>query len=112
TTLQSGEYQKQDHFIERLLEEGFSSTDLASALIHLLKGSEETPARAQRTADPGRPERTDRRDRERNDDHRAPRYENRERGERPQRFDRRDERPARAFGAPISRTARPKAISP
>ncbi len=36
TTLTSGEYKKQDHLIERLLEEGFSSTDIASALIHHL----------------------------------------------------------------------------
>jgi len=114
-TLQSGEYPKQDHLIERLLEDGFSSTDLASALMHLLKGSEETPARPQRTEDYERPDRTDHppeRDRfrdgsrERHDGRRAPRYESRERSERPQRFDRRDERPARA-GAPSTASARP-----
>jgi len=38
TTLKSGEFKKQDHLIERLLEEGFSSTDIASALIHQLQG--------------------------------------------------------------------------
>jgi ATP-dependent RNA helicase DeaD len=115
-TLQGGEYQKQDHLIERLLEEGFSSTDLASALIHLLKGGEETPARVQRTEDYERPDRTDRPPererfrtgpRDRHDDRRAPRYESRERSERPQRFDRRDERPARA-GAPSTASARPE----
>jgi ATP-dependent RNA helicase DeaD len=115
TTLQSGEYPKQDHLIERLLEEGFNSTDLASALIHLLKSGEETPARPPRTEDYERPERTDRppergrfRDgpRDRVEDRRAPRYESRERNERPQRFDRREDRPMRA-GAPISRSARP-----
>ena len=43
-TLQSGEFVKQDHLIERLLEEGFSSTDIASALIHQLQASEPAPA--------------------------------------------------------------------
>lgn len=35
-TLQTGQYKKQDHLIEVLLEEGFTSTDIASALIHHL----------------------------------------------------------------------------
>jgi ATP-dependent RNA helicase DeaD len=39
-TLKSGDYKKQDHIIERLLEEGFSSTDIASALMHQLQGGE------------------------------------------------------------------------
>src|SRR5436190_7306553 len=39
-TLQSGDFKRQDHVVERLLEEGFSSTDIASALIHLLQTSE------------------------------------------------------------------------
>ncbi|MCU0783710.1 MAG: DEAD/DEAH box helicase [Verrucomicrobia bacterium] len=116
-TLQSGEYQKQDQLIERLLEEGFNSTDLASALIHLLKSGGETSARAPRTEKYERPDRPERPHREsfrdgprqRQDDRRAPRYESRERFERPQRFaDRREERPARATGAPISRSARPE----
>jgi len=115
-TLQSGEYQKQDQLIERLLEEGFNSTDLASALIHLLKSGEETPARQPRTEEYERPDRPDRPHREgfrdgprqRHDDRRAPRYESRERFERPQRFaDRREERPARAIGAPSTASARP-----
>lgn len=42
-TLTSGEYRKQDHLIERLLEEGFTSTDIASALIHHLQGADEEP---------------------------------------------------------------------
>ncbi len=42
-TLQSGEFQKQDHLIEVLLEEGFTSTDIASALIHLLQREETRP---------------------------------------------------------------------
>ena len=43
-TLQSGEFKRQDHLIERLLEEGFTSTDIASALIHHLQSGEANPA--------------------------------------------------------------------
>ena len=39
-TLQSGEFKRQDQLIERLLEEGFSSTDIASALMHHLQGGD------------------------------------------------------------------------
>src|SRR4051794_15876833 len=39
-TLRSNEFKRQDHLIERLLEEGFSSTDIASALLHHLQGAE------------------------------------------------------------------------
>jgi len=119
-TLQSSEYQKQDHLIERLLEEGFSSTDLASALIHLLKGGEETPARPPRTEEYERTGRTDRppergrfRDglRERRGDRRTPRYESPQRFERPQRYDAaRKERPLRAVGAPTFQS--PRTASP
>jgi len=42
-TLKSGEFKRQDHFVERLLEESFSSTDIASALLHLLQAGEGTP---------------------------------------------------------------------
>jgi ATP-dependent RNA helicase DeaD len=34
-TLQQDEFKRQDHLVERLLEEGFNSTDITSALIHL-----------------------------------------------------------------------------
>ncbi len=44
-TLQSGEFVKQDHLIGRLLEEGFTSTDVASALIHQLQSGEAAAAR-------------------------------------------------------------------
>jgi ATP-dependent RNA helicase DeaD len=43
-TLKSGDYKRQDQLIERLLEEGFSSTDIASALLHHLQGGEGAPA--------------------------------------------------------------------
>ena len=41
-TLKSGEFRRQDKLIECLLEEGFSSTDIASALLHHLQGGEGT----------------------------------------------------------------------
>jgi ATP-dependent RNA helicase DeaD len=45
-TLQSGEFKRQDHLIERLLEEGFASTDIASALLHHLQtGESGSPAK-------------------------------------------------------------------
>jgi ATP-dependent RNA helicase DeaD len=43
-TLKSGEYKRQDQLVERLLEEGFSSTDIASALLHHLQGGDGAPA--------------------------------------------------------------------
>ncbi len=39
-TLTGGEFKRQDNLIERLLEEGFSSTDIASALMHHLQGGD------------------------------------------------------------------------
>jgi len=45
-TLQSPDFKRQDHLIERLLEEGYSSTDIASALLHHMQHGEGTPAKA------------------------------------------------------------------
>lgn len=42
-TLKEGEFKRYDHLLERLLEEGYVSTDIASALIHQLQGSEAAP---------------------------------------------------------------------
>ncbi len=42
-TLRSGEFKRQDSLIERLLEEGFASTDIASALLHHLQLAENPP---------------------------------------------------------------------
>jgi len=42
-TLRAGEFKRQDHLIERLMEEGFTSTDIASALLHQLQGAEHLP---------------------------------------------------------------------
>ncbi|MBA4146898.1 MAG: DEAD/DEAH box helicase [Verrucomicrobia bacterium] len=53
--LQGGKFKPQDHLVGRLLEEGFTSTDIASALIHLLQGDE--APQAARSEDYDRPER-------------------------------------------------------
>jgi ATP-dependent RNA helicase DeaD len=74
--LASGEYQKQDHLVERLTEEGFASNDIASALIHLLQSGEAAKP-APKTEEYDRPPREERFD---------------DRRERPGRFDDRRER--------------------
>jgi ATP-dependent RNA helicase DeaD len=113
-TLKSGEFKRQDQLIERLLEEGFTSTDIASACLAQLQSGEAAPAPTQRPGEYERPERPERgsfRDgpRGRSDDRRAPRHESRERYERPQRFaERREARPPRV-GAPSTASARPSA---
>lgn len=56
-TLQSGAFARQDLLIGRLLEEGFSSIDIASALIHELQGSQAQPARTPRAERDDPPER-------------------------------------------------------
>lgn len=89
-TLQSGDFKNQEHYVERLLEEGFSSTDIASACVTLLQAGEATAAKPN-TETYERPERDERvqrggfRDdrRERFEDRRAPRFERREREDRP-----------------------------
>jgi len=129
-TLTSGEYKKQDHLIERLLEEGFNSTDIASALIHNLQGGDAAPAKPapREEAKFERPERPP--DRELRDDRRG-RFEDRpphntrfrddDRRERAPFRDPRDERPRRfedrpqRVGAPSSGPAAarvPKQIIP
>ena len=40
TALAAGDFKKNEHFIARLLEEGFSSTDVAAACLSLLQGGE------------------------------------------------------------------------
>jgi ATP-dependent RNA helicase DeaD len=105
-TLQGGEFKRQDHLIERLLEEGFTSTDIASACLAQLQSAETAPARPSRDVEYDPPDRA--RERERQEDRRAPRYEGSKRSERPQRFvNRREERPARPIATPIARSARP-----
>lgn len=41
TTLDQDSYPKQDRLIDRLLEQGYPSTDICSALIHLLQGADQ-----------------------------------------------------------------------
>ena len=56
-TLKTGEFKRQDQLVERLLEEGFSSTDIASALLHHLQGGDAPPApKVVREEPPQRPE--------------------------------------------------------
>jgi ATP-dependent RNA helicase DeaD len=94
-TLKGGEYKRHDRLIERLLEEGFASTDIASALIHHLQGGDAAPAKP------------------------APRPEERPRAEHPQRPpdrqsrpDRAEERHTRPQRLPERREIRPSAPPP
>src|SRR6185369_11141445 len=57
-TLQSGEFKRQEQLIERLLEEGFTSTDIASACLAQLQSGE--AAKPARTEEYERPERDER----------------------------------------------------
>ena len=116
TALQAGDFKKNEHFIGRLLEEGFSSADVASACLTLLQGGE--GATKPNTEAYERPEREERPERggfrdaprgrsdNRNDDRRAPRQDSRDRFDRPaNRFDDFDARPV----GPSMRTYRPPA---
>jgi ATP-dependent RNA helicase DeaD len=53
-TLKSGEFRRQDKLVECLLEEGFTSTDIASALLHHLQGGESASANPVAREDTGR----------------------------------------------------------
>jgi ATP-dependent RNA helicase DeaD len=89
--LATGEFEKHDRLIERLLEEGYVTTDIASALIHLLQHGEggkpapkaETYERPERDERPARSD--DRRERGnfRDRDDRRPPYEDRRDDRRP-----------------------------
>jgi ATP-dependent RNA helicase DeaD len=91
-TLASGEYKQQEPLIELLLEQGFASTDIAAAVLHMLQTS--TAAPATRPPEPERPHQ-----RARFDD--AP-PEQRERPARREFADARPPRPAK----PVSTTPR------
>jgi ATP-dependent RNA helicase DeaD len=115
-TLKSGDFKRQDHLIERLLEEGFSSTDIASALLHQLQAGEAAPASApreeiRRTEPPRqREERPDRRQDYREE---RPRFERR-REERP-RLERdfaRPVKPERPVAKPAGKPMPPLAVVP
>lgn len=106
--VQAGDGKNNEHLIGRLMEEGFSSTDIAAACMALLQSGE--GATKPNTEEYERPEREERPERggyreerrERYDD-RGPRFERRERADRPSRF---DERPPRGE-FPAMRTYRP-----
>ena len=69
STLKSGDFKRQENLIARLLEEGHSSTDIASALLHhLQKGQAPAPAAV---AAPQRDERPERQRDDRHDDRRG-----------------------------------------
>ncbi len=67
TALQKGEFQKEARIVDRLLEQGFSSTDIACALVHELR--KEEASRADDSFDKVREKRSDSRSTER-----PPRY--------------------------------------
>jgi len=108
-TLQSGDFPKQDHLVERLLEEGFNSTDIVSALMHQLQGGEEQASRGKAAETYERVERPPSRERE---DRRPNRFENR-----PARHEslpdaRRDRPPQRQVSAPSAPRRQPPAPIP
>src|SRR5271154_2177558 len=120
-TLTGGKYKKQDHLIERLLEEGFNSTDIASALIHHLQGGDTAPAKPATPEEISfeRPERPSFRDRNEGRDNRGGRFEDRPARNAPFRDDDRRERapyrdtreqrpPPRTFVTPAAGTAIPR----
>ncbi len=55
-TLEAKQFKSHDQMIDRLLEQGYASTDIASALIHLLQGQSAEPKKAKAAA-PAAPER-------------------------------------------------------
>ena len=118
--LTAGGFPSQERLLERLTEEGFSSIDIASALIHQMQTGEAVK-HAPHTEGYDRPDRDDRPGR--SDDRRERRPERRERPARfddrrergPReplrpRFDERRERPAPRAGAPVSDPARLQAL--
>ncbi len=115
TVLENGEYPKNQRTIDRLLEQGFSATDVTAAALHLLleangRAAEPIPE------DKGQFDRNDRREpvqrRERSDRRepvqRRERRDRPERSERPQRdFDDRPPREDRPERAPVKREKAP-----
>ena len=106
--LTSGEFTKHDRLIETLIEENFSSSDITSALIHLLQSGEaakpapkveEYDRPPQREERPGRFDDRGDRGNFRDRDDRRPQFDNR-RDERPSRFADRAPRPDPKFADP------------
>jgi ATP-dependent RNA helicase DeaD len=117
-TLQSGEYKRQDHLLERLLEEGFTSTDIASALLHQLQASENAPVKLEsreepRDVRPSRDERRSYRDEGPRREARPFRKESESAGRSARPFSPRPEREAPRREVPVARAAAlPTAIQP
>jgi ATP-dependent RNA helicase DeaD len=117
--LTAGEFQKQDHLVEKLIEEGFATNDISSALIHLLQNGEAAKP-APKVENYERPERDerpparfdDRRERPaergnfRDRDDRRPSFDSR-RDERPRRFEDRPPLGDSKFAAPIKSKVSP-----
>jgi ATP-dependent RNA helicase DeaD len=57
SALQSGAFEKESRIVGRLLEQGFSSTDIACAVIHELRGEESRPAEILQPEPAARPHR-------------------------------------------------------
>ena len=57
SALQSGAFEKESRIVNRLLEQGFSSTDIACAVIHELRGEDSRPAETRQPDLPARPQR-------------------------------------------------------
>ena len=106
--LTSGEFTKHDRLIEGLIEENFSSSDITSALIHLLQSGEAAKP-APKTEDYDRPPQRDERSSRGDDrgdrgsfrdrDDRRPQFDNR-REERPRQFEARAPREGVKFSDP------------
>jgi ATP-dependent RNA helicase DeaD len=112
--LASGEYQHHNHLVERLLAEDFSSTDIASALIHLVqtgeaaKPSPKTEKQDRPLRDERPPARFDeRRERPSYRDDRGERRDFRGHDERPRRFEDRPPRGDSKFAAPAKSKVTP-----
>jgi len=105
-TLQSSDFKRQDGLIDRLLGEGFSSTDIASALLHHLQAGD-VPAKPARREEPEREERPARNDRRNFREERRERFEDR----RPPRDEGRERPPVRAE-RPDRRGSEPRPIRP
>lgn len=113
-TLTSGEYRKQDHLVESLLEEGFTSTDIVSALIHHLQGGIDDPAPKVEREEPrggydrggGRDDRRGYREERGGYREERPRYGQQDRGGYGDRY---ESRPARA---PMERPVNPRPMAP
>ena len=112
-TLQNSDFKREDHLIERLLEEGFSSTDIASALLHHLRVGDGSPApKTSRDEEYQRPERPPYREerQERRPERRERQSDRPDRREEP-RNDQRDGGASRQGGMRAAAPARPPAIS-